>query len=91
MTTYSTDELVSSSTLIKNFWNYVAKVTNHELDKIWILKNNKLDAVIISKDTYEMFEEMLEHIDIYNSVKERLHSENKTISFEEMAKIHNIK
>jgi hypothetical protein len=48
MATYSTEELVSSSIISKNFGKYLSKISNKEIDKIGILKNNKLDAVILS-------------------------------------------
>lgn len=53
MTTYSTDELVSSSVISKNFWAYLSKVSNNEIEKIWVLKNNKIVAVILSTEEYE--------------------------------------
>jgi PHD/YefM family antitoxin component YafN of YafNO toxin-antitoxin module len=74
MTTYSTEELVSSSVISKNFWAYLSKISNNEIDKIWVLKNNKLDAVIISIETYDFFQELYEHIEIYNSIKDRLNN-----------------
>lgn len=53
MANYTTDELVSSSKLSKNFWAYLSKISNNEIDKIWVLKNNKIVAVIISTEEYE--------------------------------------
>ncbi len=72
MITYSIEELISSSKLIKNFWWYISKIKTHEIEKIWVLKNNKLDAIIISVEEYEILTELLEHIDISNSIKDRL-------------------
>lgn len=72
MTNYTTEELVSSSVISKNFGRYLSKISNNEIDKIWVLKNNKLDAVIISGETYDFFQDLFEHIEIYNSIKERL-------------------
>ena len=34
--------------------------------------------------------DLVEHMEIYNIVKERIEKPHKTISFEEMAKKHNI-
>ncbi len=64
MSTYSTEELVSSSKLVKNFWWYLEKISNNQFEKIGILKNNKLEAVIISPETYDLFEDFLEDIEI---------------------------
>lgn len=85
MTTYSTDELVSSSVISKNFWAYLSKVSNNEIEKIWVLKNNKVDAVIIPVETYEYFQDLFEHIEIYNSIKERL-DDNDFIDWNTMLK-----
>jgi PHD/YefM family antitoxin component YafN of YafNO toxin-antitoxin module len=62
--TYNTNELVPSSKIVRNFWFYLSKISNKELDKIWILRNNKLDAVIISQKNYDWFEEYLENNEI---------------------------
>jgi len=72
MTNYTTDELISSSKLAKNFWWYISKINNNEIEKIWVLKNNKLDAVIISVETYDLFSNFLEDLEIYNSIKNRM-------------------
>lgn len=90
MSSYAMEELVSSSNLVKNFSSYVSKVKNHEVEKIWILKNNKLDAVLISSQQYEMFQEMMEHFEIYTTLQQRDLHQTKTISLEEMAQKHNI-
>lgn len=90
MSSYAMEELVSSSNLVKNFSSYVSKVKNHEVEKIWILKNNKLDAVLISSQQYEMFEEMMEHFEIYTTLQQRDLNQTKTISLEEMVQKHNI-
>ncbi len=86
MTTYSTDELISSSVISKNFWAYLSKVSNNEIEKIWVLKNNKVDAVIIPVETYEYFQDLFEHIEIYNSIKERL-DDNYFVDWNTMLKI----
>ena len=91
MIAYSTDELISSSDFAKKFGNYLSKITTNTLEKIAILKNNKVEAVLISKDEYEKMKEALdlvEHQEIYNIVKQR--KESKTISFEDITKKHNI-
>ncbi|MDD3301997.1 MAG: hypothetical protein PHN31_00435 [Candidatus Gracilibacteria bacterium] len=76
MANYTTEELVSSSVISKNFGAYLSKISNNEIDKIGILKNNKLDAVIIPVETYEYFQDLFEHMEIYNSIKNRLDDNN---------------
>ena len=82
MTSYTTKELVSSSKMSKNFWSYISKISNNELEKIGILKNNNLWAVIISSDTYDFFIDLFEHIEIYNSIKERLNENDDFIDWD---------
>ena len=53
MTLYSQQELVSSTVLSKQFGEYLSKIKNGILDKIAIMKNNKINAVIISTENYE--------------------------------------
>ena len=71
MVTYSTNELISSSELAKKFGTYLTQIKEHSVDKLAVLKNNKVEAVIISKDEYESMKEALKHIEakkILNSI-----------------------
>lgn len=69
MATYTTEELVSSSVISKNFGRYLSKISNNEIDKIWILKNNKLDAVIMSAEEYESIIDLLEDSEMQRNAK----------------------
>lgn len=69
MATYTTEELVSSSVISKNFGRYLSKISNNEIDKIWILKNNKLDAVIVSAEEYENMIDLLEDSEMQRNAK----------------------
>ncbi len=93
MTTYAANELISSSELSKKFGSYLSQIKENSIDKLAILKNNKVEAVMVSKEEYERMQEaydLVEHMEIYNIVKERTKSPHKAISFEEMAKKHNV-
>ena len=63
MVTYSTNELVSSSEFAKKFGTYLAQIKDNSVEKLAILKNNKVEAVIISKDEYENMKEALTQIE----------------------------
>ena len=63
MVTYSTNELVSSSEFAKKFGTYLAQIQDNTVEKLAILKNNKVEAVIISKDEYENMKEALTQIE----------------------------
>ncbi len=63
MVTYSTNELISSSEFAKKFGTYLAQIKDNSVEKLAILKNNKVEAVIISKDEYESMKETLKQIE----------------------------
>ena len=63
MVTYSTNELISSSEFAKKFGTYLAKIKDNSVEKLAILKNNKVEAVIISKDEYESMKEALKEVE----------------------------
>jgi len=87
MTTYSSNELIPSSEFAKRFGSYLSKITSNSIDKLAILKNNKVEAILISKDDYERMSEALEYIEnqeITHILKERTTKPYTTISQEEM-------
>lgn len=93
MTNYTSNELVPSSEFAKQFGRYLSQVTTSTIDKFAILKNNRIEAVLVSKDDYERMQEaleLLEHTAIYEEIKQRELTCVKTISFEDMAAKHNI-
>jgi len=53
MIAYTSQELVSSSDFSKKFGTYLAQLKTNMVDKIAILKNNNIEAVLVSKDDYE--------------------------------------
>lgn len=59
MTTYASNELVSSSEVAKKFGSYLAQIANSSIEKLAVLKNNKVEAVMLSKDNYEIMIEKL--------------------------------
>ena len=75
MVAYTQNELVSATEISKQFGEYISKVKNGLLDKIGILKNNKLNAVILSVSEYErmaLAEARLEEIETAQMLQERL-------------------
>jgi len=94
MTTYATDELIPSSEFAKRFGSYLAMIKGSTIDKLAILKNNRVEAVLVSKNDYERMSEALEILEeqeIASIIKKRTSKPYKTISLEEMAKLHNVK
>ena len=85
MVAYTRDEIISATDLARNVSATLNSVVKHTQDKIAIMKNNKLEAVIIDIEEYERLKnayELMEHIEIAKIVEERKGS--KTVSFEEL-------
>ena len=59
MVAYNSDELVSSSECARDFNRYISKIKDHRVDKLAVLKNDDIEAVIISKDDYEKMQDAL--------------------------------
>jgi len=75
MVAYQQNELVSATVISKQFGEYISKVKSGLLNKIGILKNNKLNAVIISVEEYERLSlavMKLEELELYQTVQARL-------------------
>lgn len=92
--TFTTDELISSTKLVRNFGSVLDGFKNNKNSKLGILKNNEVEAVIISKDQYKIFEDLQEYIEDLQDIalaEERMKNDNWTrYSMEEMAEICNI-
>lgn len=69
MTTYATNELVSSSDFAKKFGSYLGQIKENTVEKLAILKNNKVEAVLISKDEYEKMAEALKIVETNRMVQ----------------------
>ena len=54
MIQYAPNELYSVTDLSRQLGNALHQIRHHALEKIGILKNNRLEAVIISPEEYEM-------------------------------------
>ena len=83
MIAYTRDEIISATDLARNVSATLNSVVKHAQDKIAIMKNNKLEAVIIDIEEYERLKEayeLMEHMEIAKIVEER--RDSKTIDFE---------
>jgi len=93
MVSYTQNELVSATEISKQFGEYISKVKNGLVDKIGILKNNKLNAVILSVEEYEKMSEamdLLEDIIIYEEIRDRKNSNKKFIDGAYVLKKHGL-
>lgn len=93
MVAYTQDELASATEISKQFGEYISKVKNGLVDKIGVLKNNKLNAVILSVEEYERMSEamdLLEDMTIYEEIRERLDSNQKLLDGNDVLKQHGL-
>jgi PHD/YefM family antitoxin component YafN of YafNO toxin-antitoxin module len=93
MVKYAQNELFSITDFTKQIGSAVSSIKEHSLEKIGILKNNRLEAVVISTDEYERLKaleeeiELAEHTQIYNTVQQRKDTPlSEYVSMDDMAK-----
>jgi len=80
MVTYAQNELASSTDISKQFGHYLSNVSNGIVEKLAILKNNKIEAVIIPTKIYEGLMDLLEekeNIEILKTIEKRLETPRK--------------
>ncbi len=97
MVSYTQQELLSITDFTKSISKVLNSIKNNSIEKIGILRNNKLEGVFISSDEYERlkaldkFIEEQEDEELLKIVEERLKTpESEYISMEEMSKMHDI-
>lgn len=94
---YAPDELLSITDFTKKIASVLKGIKEQSMDKIGILKNNKLEAVVISTDEYERLKSLeelfstLEYKEIYDVIQSRQNTPlSSYVSFEDMARKFNI-
>jgi PHD/YefM family antitoxin component YafN of YafNO toxin-antitoxin module len=60
MAHYSREEIMSSSEVVRNFGAILNNVVQHRCEKIAIMRNNRLEAVLVAVDVYERMEKAVE-------------------------------
>ncbi|MEA1917409.1 MAG: hypothetical protein U9N42_07750 [Campylobacterota bacterium] len=96
MVQYAQNELLSITEFTKKLASIVKGVKNEAIEKIGILKNNKLEAVLISTAEYERLKqyealmEVKEDKELIKIVEDRLSKPYETISHADMLKSLNI-
>jgi len=71
MIAYENNELIPSSEFAKKFGSYLAQIKDHTVDKLAVLKNNRIEAVLVSKDAYEKMQDALafqEYVELKNRI-----------------------
>ena len=93
MVAYTQNELASATEISKQFGEYISKVKNGLVEKIGVLKNNKLNAVILSVEEYEKMSQamdLLEDMTMYEEIRERLNSNEKLLDGNDVLKKHGL-
>lgn len=58
------DEIYTATEMVRNFSNILNKVSNKEIKKALIVKNNKFEAVLLSMSEFERLEKAVELLKI---------------------------
>jgi PHD/YefM family antitoxin component YafN of YafNO toxin-antitoxin module len=53
MITYTKEEIIPSSAVSRNFGEILNKLSTQKLAKVAVIRNNKIEAVILPIETYE--------------------------------------
>ena len=53
MMAFEKKEIVSATQLVRQFSNFLTELTNRKLNKIAIIRNNEMQAVVLPIDEYE--------------------------------------
>jgi PHD/YefM family antitoxin component YafN of YafNO toxin-antitoxin module len=56
MAHYAREEIMSSSDVARNFGAVLSSVVQHRREKVAIIRNNRLEAVLVAADVYESME-----------------------------------
>lgn len=87
MVTFARNEIVSSSQFVRNFATLLKQLTESKQEKIAIIKNNEMQAVMISVEEYEKLksiEEISERKEIFDAVQSRGQTpESEYVSYDE--------
>ena len=74
MVTFARNEIVSSSQFVRSFATFLQRMTKSNGEKIVVVKNNQMQAVMIPIDEYERLATLAEKAEskiIYEPVQER--------------------
>ncbi|WP_024954642.1 type II toxin-antitoxin system Phd/YefM family antitoxin [Sulfurospirillum arcachonense] len=70
MTTFTQDEIVSATEVVRNFSQELKSLTSGEKEKLVIVKNNRFEAVMIPLEKYEKMSEAVKILEkIYEKTK----------------------
>jgi len=90
MVAYTQNEMFSISDFTKQISKIINNIKEKSFEKIAILRNNKLEAVVISPEEYErlkQIEKLVEHTELYKEIQKRENTKlDDYIEFDDLAK-----
>ena len=70
MTSFTQEEVISATDVVRNFSSELKSLTSGEKEKLVIVKNNRFEAVIIPLEEYERMSEAVKILEkIYKKTK----------------------
>ena len=91
MVTFARNEIVSSSQFVRNFATFLQRMTKSSDEKIAVVKNNQMQAVLIPIDEYERLKSLAEEIEqksIYEVVQARRNTPaSEYVSYDDAMKL----
>jgi len=79
MIAYTKEEIIPSTAVSRNFGDILNKLSKHTLSKVAVIRNNKIEAIILPIETYENIfnnSELSEHLELTKLIKERESTES---------------
>lgn len=74
--TFKTDELISSTKLVRNFGSVLSNMKDNTISKIGVLKNNDLEAVIFSRNEYDKLQKYIEDLEDITLAEKRIRKDH---------------
>ena len=91
MVTFARNEIVSSSQFVRGFAGFLQRMTKSNDEKIVVIKNNQMQAVMIPIDEYERLkslEEAAEQKEIFQTIQERKNTpDSEYVSYDDAMKM----
>lgn len=90
MVTFARNEIVSSSQFVRSFATFLQRMTKSNGEKIVVVKNNQMQAVMIPIDEYERLkslDEENERKEIFHTIQARKNTlQSEYVSFDDAMK-----
>ena len=71
---YAREEIMSSSEVVRNLGSVLTSMVHHKRDKVAIIRNNRMEAVLLPIEDYERMQdicEIFEQLELHTMISER--------------------